>query len=71
MHPLQDPLQHGLRKRRECSSEHSDPIAAIVLGNLDYGRYGPVVYASEGRDEAMSTMGRSLWETYLWYDSGR
>ncbi|ERF68842.1 hypothetical protein EPUS_04494 [Endocarpon pusillum Z07020] len=39
---------------------------AFVLGNLDDQRYGRVRFASEGRNEAMLTMRRSLWETYVW-----
>lgn len=46
--------------------QHPKYIAAFVLGNLDDQRYGRVVYASEGRNEAMLTMRRSLWETYVW-----
>ncbi len=46
--------------------QHPGHIAGFVLGNLDDQRHGPLVFASEGRNEAMLTMRRSLWETYVW-----
>lgn len=46
--------------------QHPGHIAAFVLGNLDDQKHGPVVFASQGRNEAMVTMRNSLWETYIW-----
>ena len=46
--------------------QHPGYIAAFILGNPDDQRHGPVVFASEGRNEAMTTMRRSVWDTYLW-----
>jgi hypothetical protein len=46
--------------------QHPGYIAAFILGNLNDQRHGRVVFASEGRNEAMLTMRRSLWETYVW-----
>lgn len=46
--------------------QHREYIAAFVLGNLDDQRHRRVVYASEGRNEAMLTLRRSLRDTYIW-----
>ena len=40
--------------------QHPRHIASFLLGNVDDRRHGPVVFTSEGRNEAMLTMRRSF-----------
>lgn len=46
--------------------QRSGHIASFLLGNMEDRRHGPVMFASEGRNEAMLTLRRSFWETYVW-----
>ncbi len=41
---------------------HSSLNAAILLGNPADQRFGPMQLASRGRNEAMTTFGRSAWD---------
>jgi hypothetical protein len=63
---LADTHRMSFAKGASVLLQHPGHIAAFILGNVEDQRHGPVIFASEGRNEAMLTMRRSFWETYIW-----